>query len=63
MAPQSRFRVKVCLPHGPDAHYFHAASLSEAEDMRVTLRSELPTEISAQIYIYVDTSLGHIRVS
>lgn len=58
-----RFRVKVVMPHGPDAHYFYASTLEEAEGMRARLGDEIPAAIGHRCFIYVETSFGHIRVA
>lgn len=59
----SRFRVKLVLPHGPDAHYFHTSDFDEAKQWRSDLIDEIPAEVGAKVWIYVDTSLGHVRVA
>lgn len=57
------FRVKLVLPNGPDAHYFYGATLEDAREMRATLLAEIPPEAGPRVFIYVDTSLGHVRVA
>lgn len=59
-----RYRVKLVMPAGPDAHYFYGEALAEASGIMDTLRDEL-AELPEQpaIYLYVDTPLGHVRVA
>jgi hypothetical protein len=57
-----RVRVKVGVPCG-DWHYFHATSRHEADEWVDTLRAELlAVGVVPKIYMYADTSLGHIRI-
>lgn len=61
--PEKPFRVKLVMPSGPDAHYWYADTLQEAYQLRGTLHRELPPEVEFRVYIYVETSLGHVRVA
>lgn len=57
------FRVKLVMPDGPDAHYFYAGTYEEAMKMKETLFMEIPHQAGPKVYVYIDTSLGHVRIS
>ena len=55
------FRIKVCTPSN-DCHYFYAEGAAAAELVRSNLSAELEG-LNCQIYMYVETSYGHIRIA
>lgn len=63
MFSKKPFRVKLIMPHGPDAHYFYAETHEEALEMVSTLDKEIPPSVSYKVFMYIDTSLGHVRIS
>lgn len=64
--PRRPYRVKLIVPADEgamDAHYFYAESLPEAREMAQTLTEEIGTDTPTKVYIYVDTTLGHVRIA
>lgn len=64
---RGRFRVKLIVPSARvvtpvDVHYFYADTLEGAEEIADTLRAEVDM-VPVSVCVYVETSLGHVRVS
>lgn len=58
-----RYRVKLIinLEETTDAHFWYRDTLVEAKELKLELDNELAV-CPHRIYIYADTSQGHIRV-
>lgn len=57
-----RYRVKLVASYSNDAHYWYASSWDEANVIADTLLNEIPSGANPRVYIYIETSLGHVRI-
>lgn len=62
-----KYRVKAVVPKPADeppvdAHYFYADTQEEVAAMIETLKRELDGHVIGT-YVYIETSLGHIRIA
>jgi hypothetical protein len=58
------YRVKLVIHHADscDNHYFYAETPEEAREIRDTICTEIGIVPNAKVWIYKETSLGHVRV-
>jgi hypothetical protein len=57
-----KYRIKLVSPVG-DCHYFYANDRDMADKMMNEICEDIKLENGFNIYLYVETRHGHVRVS